>query len=770
MVGVRFWLFDRCLVGVSVLVVVVVLFSACGGEGGAEPEAVSTPVLPAVTTITTSAGTVPPVTTTTVTVPPVTTTTTAVPPPAATTGPGAPDEASGSRRAVFVDDDTAFGDVLDTLSDAEQGCIRDALGEDTLEMLSGVSLLFVGDPVAAAADDVSGPLALFLSCLRPDTARGLFLTTLIVGWETAAAEAGLSSRVGTDEEECLWERAAGLDAVVMAGAWFDDSIDIHTAALLGCVAGLFTELVIASAGLVPEDVTVEQRECMAGTFAGLADSDDPGAELAGVLFGCLFGVGFDTDPAASLDPEDLAGAVEVPVGEAVPGVLDSEGEVDLFVFESEQGTLYRIEVILGTLTDSVATVYDVDGIALESNDDFGGTAASLISRHARDSGRLYVAVEGYSGETGSYTVSVTEAVDDHASMWEGATPVTLGEATPGDLGHSGDVDFFVFEAKAGVLYKIDAATDSPLTLFDAAVVLHDSGGNELAGNDDRSNHPGTSGSRYYASGNLAPLLYWEARNSGRHYVAVSSGWSDPDGIGTYALTVTAIETDDHGYSLDGATPVTPGQAVSGAVQYTDDVDFFVFTGQADTLYRIDVSGELPAAATLYDVDGVWLERDSWNRGRGLQTRIYWETQNTDIYHVAVENDSFFGGGAYTLLVTVIDPDDHGLSLHNATPLKIGESISGTVDYDDDRDSFAWDGEQDTLYQIDVTIDGGPLYCCVVTLYDPDGNELDSHEDSHEVRIFWEAEHTGLYQIIIENNRLGASPDFTPTYTLTVTVR
>ena len=99
----------------------------------------------------------------------------------------------------------------------------------------------------------------------------------------------------------------------------------------------------------------------------------------------------------------------------------------------------------------------------------------------------------------------------------------------------------------------------------------------------------------------------------------------------------------------------------------------------------------------------------------------------------------------------------------ASPTQQQPSVAG-------GDSFVFEGEQGTLYQIDVTIDGRPLSCCVVTLYDADGEELDRGEDSEAVRIFWEAESTGRYHVIVENDRLVGDSDYTPTFTLTLATR
>ena len=115
-----------------------------------------------------------------------------------------------------------------------------------------------------------------------------------------------------------------------------------------------------------------------------------------------------------LDHDDRRGAVPVTVGDAVPGALDSVDEADILVFDGEAGTQYQIDVALGTLFDSVATLYDADGIALAQNDDLGLSLASRIVWLAEHSGPYYVVVEGYAGDTGSYTLAVnadTETAD-----------------------------------------------------------------------------------------------------------------------------------------------------------------------------------------------------------------------------------------------------------------------------------------------------------------------------------------------------------------------
>ena len=99
------------------------------------------------------------------------------------------------------------------------------------------------------------------------------------------------------------------------------------------------------------------------------------------------------------------------VGVDAAGTLDYEGDLDVFTIELEAGRLYQIDVLLGTLSDSIVTLYDGEGGWLASNDDRPGSLASRIYWEPLSSGRYLIEVSASSfGEdrTGSYTVAVIE--------------------------------------------------------------------------------------------------------------------------------------------------------------------------------------------------------------------------------------------------------------------------------------------------------------------------------------------------------------------------
>ena len=99
------------------------------------------------------------------------------------------------------------------------------------------------------------------------------------------------------------------------------------------------------------------------------------------------------------------GATAIRVGTDVRGALDYDGDIDYFRFRALRGQTYQIDVALGTLDDSIVSLYGDDGSFLESNDDYGDTLASRLFWEAPSSGGRYVAVEGYG--TGTYTLTVS---------------------------------------------------------------------------------------------------------------------------------------------------------------------------------------------------------------------------------------------------------------------------------------------------------------------------------------------------------------------------
>ncbi|MCY4393093.1 MAG: hypothetical protein OXE43_13755, partial [Chloroflexi bacterium] len=84
---------------------------------------------------------------------------------------------------------------------------------------------------------------------------------------------------------------------------------------------------------------------------------------------------------------------------------------------------------------------------------------------------------------------------------------------------------------------------------------------------------------------------------------------------------------------------------------------------------------------------------------------------------------------------------------SVTTVAVGTSVEAVLDAADFAAVFAFEAEQGTLYQIDVS--PGTLSDPVVTLYDTDWRELDFNDDygdSLGARIYWEATYSGTHYL------------------------
>ena len=335
---------------------------------------------------------------------------------------------------------------------------------------------------------------------------------------------------------------------------------------------------------------------------------------------------------------------------------------------------------------------------------------------------------------------------DHGNSIEEASPVAVGETAQGTINYEGDIDYFAFEANAGRIYQIDVAFET-LWIYEAA--LYDVDGfyliNDMNDADTTTAH-----------------IYWEAEYTGTHYVSVESFFKDS---GSYTLTIAETDIDDdHANSRKEASPIAVGETAQGTIDHKDDTDFFAFEADAGQLYRIDVIFETlwESGATLYSAGGHYLTSEYNPAG----SHIFWEAEQSGTHYIAVGSSSS-DAGSYTLTIVALDiADDHANSPEESSPVAVGESAQGTIDYEDDIDFFAFEADTGQLYQIDVALETLPD--SEVTLYDP--NELYltynwNYGSSSASRVYWEAEQSGTHYIAVKGP-YGS----TGSYTLTVVAR
>ena len=102
-------------------------------------------------------------------------------------------------------------------------------------------------------------------------------------------------------------------------------------------------------------------------------------------------------------------AAVIAVGVSKAGNIETSGDTDYFSFRAESGRSYRIQTQLGTLSDTVITLYDSGGSRLDRNDNISDdNRASRLEWTAPSSGTYYVRVEAYQSNTGTYGLSLDE--------------------------------------------------------------------------------------------------------------------------------------------------------------------------------------------------------------------------------------------------------------------------------------------------------------------------------------------------------------------------
>lgn len=503
----------RLLVVVATLAVMTMLSACTGGEPEPAPEPSPTPTPTATRTPTpTAARTATPTATPTpapTTAPTATPTPTSQPTPAT---PAARPAATSGDLGLVLTPDTTWQDLFDMLSTTEQTCIRDELGAELEGLL----------PRALLSEDVTLDSEIVAySCLAPATARAVVREILFLGMGEGILEA--------DDAElaCVEEALTRVDVLALvAGDEGDPTVAEFMPSLVACIPDVWVGFFIEAVGLDIDALSDDERTCLhelvVESAADIFSSDSGGdAELILGLLACVPSL---ADALGGADPADapddhadsLPTATPITVGESVGGVVGDFADSDIFTFEAEQGVFYEIDVALGSLSDSVATLYDADGTVLDVSDDHGDSFASRVVREATYSGTHYIEVYGY--DTGSYTltVSVSEGGADEGAR--AATAVVVDTPVGSVLDHEGDIAAFVFDARQGRLYQVDIILG---TLPDSAVAVYDPSGNEVAFNDDYGD-------------SLASRAWWEASDSGSYRIEV---WGY--GTGTFTLTVVA---------------------------------------------------------------------------------------------------------------------------------------------------------------------------------------------------------------------------------------
>ena len=451
-------------------------------------------------------------------------------------------------------------------------------------------------------------------------------------------------------------------------------------------------------------------------------------------------------------PANIQTTGELEVGGSATGEVEPPGDRDWFAVTLEAGKMYQIDVEgsptgAGTLYNpALHGIYNAEGVRYPYTSDDNYSYANWNARltfTAPEDGTYYLSAgDGdISGDyyNGTYTVSVTEIIDDYSSDTQTTGVVAVGGSTTGKIDYmdndflrnvsADDHDWFAVELEAGRWYQIDmeGSKTGAHTLYAPKLDgIYDADG-------------------IYVSG-TTPQTHW-GRNSrlivkvtedGTYYLdATAHEYADNDG--TYKLSVTDVTdtiVDDHSDNTETAGAVAVGGSATGEIEFEGDRDWFAVTLEAGRSYQLDLEGSATGAGTLYDsyLSGVYEANGNLipnttnvDGGRKYNSRLVFTAPEDAIYYVSA-GGNLNEEGTYRLSVSDVTSsfqDDYRSDSYTTGRVEVGGSVTGQIDYIRDLDWFAVTLEAGQMYRFEI--DAKYLYPKIVGIYDENIDLMRTHD-------------------------------------------
>ncbi|WP_224241928.1 pre-peptidase C-terminal domain-containing protein [Hyalangium gracile] len=377
------------------------------------------------------------------------------------------------------------------------------------------------------------------------------------------------------------------------------------------------------------------------------------------------------------------------------GKMNSPTDVDVFSFEAVQGRIYQFTC--AAAFDCNVVLRDGAGTVLAS--DSGPSANALVAFEFIAAGTYYFHVSSGSGALGTYTYELQDlGVDDHGDSRATATPIVpSATSSTGRAETLGDEDFFSFPGASNTTYEFTCSSSA----IDCNVVLYDANGAVLQ-SDTRSS----------ASARVSYVV----RSAGTFFVKVSSGTPT---LGDYTYQLRDLGPDDHGNTIDNATPVTPSSTFSNAsIEVVSDVDMFSFTAVAGHIYDIEcTTSAFDCNLVLMNAAGVTVASDTTSASNA-RVKVELATGGTYYFQIQSGSSAF---GSYSYRLQDLGVDDHGDTDATATPITpMASTAPGQIETAGDFDVFSFSATAGRIYEFSCT---GAAGDCDLALVDSSGTVL-----------------------------------------------
>ena len=229
---------------------------------------------------------------------------------------------------------------------------------------------------------------------------------------------------------------------------------------------------------------------------------------------------------ASAD-NDVADTPSLGLTSIIPGIsqtgdVEVGGDKDVFSLSVTSGATYQIDMKgstsnVGTLTDPLVRVLDINGEVLGQNDDGGQGFESLLTYTASSTGEVFIEAGAFSSAlTGTYQIDVLQTSIGTSSLGdtvggsiENAASANMNNIFAGNIDFLADKDMFKFSLEANTTYRFDirGSHSNHGTLWDPQAFLYDDNNTLVAQDDD-------SGTGFDAS------IAYTATEAGDYYLSV----------------------------------------------------------------------------------------------------------------------------------------------------------------------------------------------------------------------------------------------------------
>ena len=395
-------------------------------------------------------------------------------------------------------------------------------------------------------------------------------------------------------------------------------------------------------------------------------------------------------------------------GNTVAGAIDYEGDRDWLEVALESGKVYLVDLKGADTGDGTSSdpnlqgIYDSNGdpIAGTTDDNSGSGSNSQVFFTAEETDIYYVSAGANGSRTGTYRLRVveTESAVDYTEDTSTTGMLPVGGTVAGAIAIDGDRDWFAVALVAGNIYRFDLEGEptGDGTLRDPYLRgIYDSEGSPIAATADDD---GGSGSNSQVD--------FIADETDTYYVSVGGSGGDQ---GTYRLSVSEVE-DDYASGTDTTGTLAVGDSTTGTTEFAGDRDWFEVSLKAGTTYRFDLEGvgllrdggtlEHARIHGIFDSEGNRIVDASVIAAfRGSYSQAVFTPDEDAACYVSAGGHAG-DRGTYTLSVTAI-VDDYASDTGTTGTVTVGDSTTGMIEHDGDRDWFAVTLDVDTTYRFSL---------------------------------------------------------------------